>query len=74
MTVTDEPEIVGLVKVRRVLTFLYNICFNKVYQKYFKCEGYQEGWPSQKDHECCKRSEYLLYILKNKASRFSRLS
>ena len=47
MTVTDEPKMVGRIKVRRTLMFLFTeLCFKKVYNK-FVCEGCQEGWPSQ---------------------------
>ena len=59
--VTDEPEEVGRIKVRRTLMFLFTeLCFNEAYKK-FVCEGCQEGWPSQRDHECCLRSEYDIF-------------
>ena len=56
ITVTDEVEAVGGLKVRKVLTFLYaELCYKKAFKK-FHCEGCEKDWPSQRDHECCLKS------------------
>jgi len=57
MTITDEVEEVGRVRVYKVLTYLYaELCQRSIFNK-FQCEGCDENWPSQRDHECCIRSE-----------------
>lgn len=57
MMITDEVEVVDRAKVCRVLTYLYTkLCMNNVLER-FHCEGCENGWPSQRDHECCIRSE-----------------
>ena len=58
---TDEVEMIGRVKVRLVLTFLYgDFCVREVY-KHFYCEGCDKNWPSQKDHECLLLSEEEIF-------------
>ncbi|KAK3745933.1 hypothetical protein QZH41_003069 [Actinostola sp. cb2023] len=57
MIVSDEVEVIGRVKVRQVLTYLYaELCQRSIFDK-FHCEGCEQNWPSQRDHECCIRSE-----------------
>ena len=61
MLVTDEPEAVGRIKLHRTLILLFaELCFRNANQK-FVCEGCENHWPSQTDHECCMKSEYDIF-------------
>lgn len=73
MMITDEVEVVGRAKVCRALTHLYTkLCMNRVFET-FRCEGCENDWPSQRDHECCIRSEEDIFhshydVIKNEVN------
>lgn len=61
MTVTDEVEQVTQVKLKRFLTYWYvELCKRQVSNK-FECEGCEKYWGSQRDHECCLKSEEEIF-------------
>lgn len=61
MMVTDEVEEVIRAKIHSLLTYLYaELCHRNIYQK-FQCEGCESNWSSQKDHECCIKTENEIF-------------
>lgn len=61
MVITDEVEQVARVKIRHFLTCWYaEICQRKVYLE-FQCEGCEKYWCSQRDHECCLKTEHEIF-------------
>ena len=59
--IIDEVEQVVHSKLKNFLTSLYvEICQRKIF-KVFTCEGCEMNWPSQRDHECCLKSEQVIF-------------
>lgn len=59
--IIDEVEQVVCSKLKKIIGYLYaEICQRKIFEV-FTCEGCEMNWPSQRDHECCLKTEREIF-------------